>query len=115
MTRYDALGLFAWSLIELVEAAARSREPELAGDALERLFERTQLSGTDWALGVEARSRALLSNGRTAEDLYLGRSSSSDVRLTQRTGELVVRHGKGDRRRVGAAVAFRPGRPCPDG
>ena len=24
----------------------------------------------------------------------------SDVRLTQRTGELVVRHGKGDRRRV---------------
>ena len=68
---YDALGLFAWSLIELVEAAARSREPELAVDALERLSERTRLSGTDWALGVEARSRALLSNGRTAEDLYL--------------------------------------------
>ncbi len=68
---YDALGLFAWSLIELVEAAARSREPELAGDALERLSERTRLSGTDWALGVEARSRALLSNGQTAEDLYL--------------------------------------------
>jgi DNA-binding CsgD family transcriptional regulator len=68
---YDALGLFAWSLIELVEAAARSREPELAGDALDRLSERTRLSGTDWALGIEARSRALLSNGRTAEDLYL--------------------------------------------
>jgi DNA-binding CsgD family transcriptional regulator len=68
---HDDLGLFAWSLIELVEAAARSREPELAGDALERLSERTRLSGTDWALGVEARSRALLSNGRTAEDLYL--------------------------------------------
>ena len=68
---YDDLGLFAWALIELVEAAARSREPELAVDALERLSERTRLSGTDWALGVEARSRALLSNGRTAEDLYL--------------------------------------------
>jgi DNA-binding CsgD family transcriptional regulator len=68
---YDALGLFAWSLIELVEAAARSREPELAVDALDRLSERTRLSGTDWALGVEARSRALLSGGRTAEDLYL--------------------------------------------
>jgi DNA-binding CsgD family transcriptional regulator len=68
---HDDLGLFAWSLMELVEAAARSREPGLAGDALERLSERTRLSGTDWALGVEARSRALLSNGRTAEDLYL--------------------------------------------
>ena len=56
---YDALGLFAWSLIELVEAAARTREPELAGDALERLSARTRLSGTDWALGIEARSRAL--------------------------------------------------------
>jgi DNA-binding CsgD family transcriptional regulator len=58
-------------LIELVEAAARSREPELAADALEQLSERTRLSGTDWALGVEARSRALLSNGRAAEDFYL--------------------------------------------
>jgi hypothetical protein len=65
------LGLFAWALIELVEAAARSREPELAADALEQLSERTRLSGTDWALGVEARSHALLSNGRAAEDFYL--------------------------------------------
>ncbi len=68
---YDDLGLFAWALIELVEAAARSREPELAADALEQLSERTRLSGTDWALGVEARSRALLSDGRAAEDFYL--------------------------------------------
>jgi DNA-binding CsgD family transcriptional regulator len=68
---HDDLGLFGWALIELVEAAARSGEPELAGDALEQLAERTRLSGTDWALGIEARSRALLSNGRTAEDLYL--------------------------------------------
>jgi DNA-binding CsgD family transcriptional regulator len=70
-SEHDDLGLFGWALIELVEAASRSREPELAGDALERLSERTRLSGTDWALGVEARSRALLSNGRTAEDRYL--------------------------------------------
>ena len=68
---HDDLGLFAWSLTELVEAAARSGAPELAGDALERLSrDGPALSGTDWALGVEARSRALLSNGRTAEDLY---------------------------------------------
>jgi DNA-binding CsgD family transcriptional regulator len=68
---HDDLGLFAWALIELVEAAARIREPELAADALEQLSERTRLSSTDWALGVEARSRALLSNGRAAEDFYL--------------------------------------------
>ena len=55
--QYDALGLFAWSLIELVEAAARSREPELAVDALERLSERTRLSGTDWAGGRGAVAR----------------------------------------------------------
>ena len=59
-----------WSLVELVEAAARSGEPELASDALERLSETTRASGTDWALGVEARSRALLSDGDVAEPLY---------------------------------------------
>jgi DNA-binding CsgD family transcriptional regulator len=68
---HDDLGLFAWALIELVEAAARNREPELAADALEQLSERTGLSGTDWALGIESRSRALLDEDRGAEDLYL--------------------------------------------
>ena len=60
----DDLGLYGWALIELVEAAARSREPELAADALKELSERTRLSGTDWALGIKARSRALLYEGR---------------------------------------------------
>jgi DNA-binding CsgD family transcriptional regulator len=70
-SEHDDLGLYGWALIELVEAAARSREPELAGDALELLSERTGLSGTDWALGIEARSRALLDEGEGAEDHYL--------------------------------------------
>jgi DNA-binding CsgD family transcriptional regulator len=70
-SEHDDLGLYGWALIELVEAAARSREPELATDALERLTERTSLSGTDWALGIEARSRALLDEGEGAEDYYL--------------------------------------------
>jgi DNA-binding CsgD family transcriptional regulator len=70
-SEHDDLGLFGWALVELVEAGVRGREPELAADALESLSERTGLSGTDWALGIEARSRALLSNGRAAEDLYL--------------------------------------------
>jgi DNA-binding CsgD family transcriptional regulator len=56
--------------IELIEAAARSGVPEQADGALERLSHSTQASGTDWALGVEARSRALLTDSRTAEPLY---------------------------------------------
>jgi DNA-binding CsgD family transcriptional regulator len=59
-----------WALPELVEAAARAGEAELAGEALERLAETTQPSGTDWALGVEARCRALLRDGAAADDLY---------------------------------------------
>jgi DNA-binding CsgD family transcriptional regulator len=57
-------------LAEFVEAAARAGDYEHAKAALERLRERTQLAGTDWALGVEARSRALLSSGDDAEQLY---------------------------------------------
>ena len=58
------------ALRELVEAAARSERPVLAAAALERLSESAQASGTDWALGVEARRRALLSTGVAAEALY---------------------------------------------
>jgi ATP/maltotriose-dependent transcriptional regulator MalT len=57
-------------LPELIEAAARSGEPELAGVALERLTESTRLSTTEWARGIEARSRGLLTEGQAAEDLY---------------------------------------------
>ncbi len=60
----------AWSLSELIEAATRSGKTELARDALDRLVAHTHASGTDWGLGIEARSRALLSEGETAEGLY---------------------------------------------
>jgi len=59
-----------WGLVELIEAAARSGKPELAAGALDRLSQATAASGTDWALGVEARSRALLTEGEAAEPLY---------------------------------------------
>jgi DNA-binding CsgD family transcriptional regulator len=55
---------------EAIEAAVGSGQPELAGGALERLQEIARASGTEWALGVEARSRALLSDGEVAERLY---------------------------------------------
>src|SRR5207244_790677 len=61
---------FAWGLVELIEAASRSGKAARAADALQRLSETTRASGTDWALGIEARSRALLSDGEAAERLY---------------------------------------------
>ena len=67
---YDDIGVVGWSLTELVEAAVRSGRPARASDALQRLSETTRASGTDWALGIEARSRALLSEGQTAENCY---------------------------------------------
>ena len=59
-----------WALPELVEAAARVGDTELAREALDRLVETTQPAGTDFALGIEARSRALLSDDDAANDLY---------------------------------------------
>ena len=67
---YDDVGVLGWSLAELIEAAVRSSQPARASDALQRLCETTRASGTDWALGTEARSRALLSEGATAENCY---------------------------------------------
>ena len=59
-----------WALPELVEAAARTGNTRLAGDTLDQLSEWTQAGRTDWGLGVEARSRALLSEGQAADRLY---------------------------------------------
>jgi DNA-binding CsgD family transcriptional regulator len=55
------------ALIELIEASARARRPDEAAAALELLRERTRASGTEWALGIEAQCRGLLSGD---ESLY---------------------------------------------
>lgn len=68
---YEDLGLFGWSLIELVEAGARSGASELALAALSTLQGRTNSTGTDWALGSQARSQALLTEGDAAESHYV--------------------------------------------
>jgi len=65
-----ALAASNWGMAELIEAAARAGTPELAADALRRLVDTTAASGTEWALGIAARSRALLLDGPAAEDLY---------------------------------------------
>jgi DNA-binding CsgD family transcriptional regulator len=65
-----ALAASNWGMVELIEAAARAGTPDLADDALRRLVATTAVSGTDWALGIAARSRALLLDGPDAEGLY---------------------------------------------
>jgi DNA-binding CsgD family transcriptional regulator len=80
------LWVSVWALPELVEAAARAGDTELARDALDRLAETTQPCGTDDALGIEARSRALLSEGATAEGRY--RESIDRLSRTQLRPEL---------------------------
>jgi DNA-binding CsgD family transcriptional regulator len=66
----DTIGLATWCLVELIEAAVRTGALTSAAEALQRLSETTTTSGTDWALGVEARSRAMLREGEAAECLY---------------------------------------------
>jgi len=66
----DELCASTWSMAEAVEAAARCGRDELAAEALERLAERTRAVGSEWALGVEARSRAVLEDGALADELY---------------------------------------------
>ncbi|MGW0086795.1 helix-turn-helix transcriptional regulator [Streptomyces sp. NPDC003393] len=98
----DSLAWEGLSLAELIEGAARSGEAGTASAALERLSEQTCLSGTDWALGVQARSRALLHEGPEAEDLYieaierLGRSRiRTDLARAQLVyGEWLRRQGR---------------------
>jgi DNA-binding CsgD family transcriptional regulator len=77
-------------LHELVEAAARSGEPGLAADALEELSGMTRIIGTDWALGIEARSRALLSENAAAERLY--REAIDHLQRTEARVELARAH-----------------------
>ncbi len=64
------LGFANFALVELVEAAARSGEDARAADAAERLARTTGPTGTPWGRGVQARSRALVSEGDQAGDLY---------------------------------------------
>lgn len=68
--RAEDLWLCNQSLVELIEAAVRCHQGAQALDALDRLTERTTASGTDWALGIEARCRALVADGAEAEPFH---------------------------------------------
>jgi DNA-binding CsgD family transcriptional regulator len=100
-----------WGSVELIEAAARSGEAELAVDALAQLSETTGASGTDWALGVEARSRALLTDGEVAEPLYrvaIQRLERTRVRVELARAHLVYGEWlRRERRRLDAREQLR--------
>jgi DNA-binding CsgD family transcriptional regulator len=65
-----ALHISMWALPELIEAAARIGNTRLATDAADRLAEFTRAGATDFGLGIQARSHALVSRSQAAEDLY---------------------------------------------
>jgi DNA-binding CsgD family transcriptional regulator len=88
----NALGPWTsiWALPELVEAAVRTGDMRVAHDALEQLAESTRPVGNDFALGIEARCRALVTGGPTADDLY--RESIDRLARTPRRPELARAH-----------------------
>jgi ATP/maltotriose-dependent transcriptional regulator MalT len=66
----DDMATSSWALYELVEAASRSGQHEVARDAVDRLSERTRASGTVWATGTDAHSRALIETGDEVDELH---------------------------------------------
>jgi DNA-binding CsgD family transcriptional regulator len=100
-----------WGLSELVEPATRTGRTDLAADALDRLGTKARATGTDWALGIEARSRALLSEGDQAERGF--REAIAHLGRTRVRAELARAHLlygewlRREHRRVDARVELR--------
>jgi DNA-binding CsgD family transcriptional regulator len=81
-----------WALVELIEAASRTGNDQIAAEALEGLAEATRIGQTDWGLGIYARSRALLSDDGDAEDWYreaVDRLGRTQVRMELARSHLV--------------------------
>jgi len=82
--RFHTEGSAIWALTELIEAAVRCGQPDRARRAFERVQETTSAAGTDWGLGIEARLRALLSDGDDADELFqnaISRLDRSSIRV----------------------------------
>src|SRR5262249_51006683 len=77
-------GTANWALSELVEASAKCGQPDT--DAFARLEAITRAAGTEWALGIQARARALLNEGDAAEHGY--REAIERLERTRMRGEL---------------------------
>ena len=86
----DPIGYGTWLVPELAEAASRTADRALLESALEWLSERTRVISSGWASGIEARVRALLSEGEVAESLY--RQSIEHLSGTRARLELARTH-----------------------
>jgi DNA-binding CsgD family transcriptional regulator len=88
----DPVGFDTWIVPELAEAASRSADTALVEAALEWLSERATVTPGEWVLGIEARVRALLSDGEAADGLYresIDRLSRTGVRVELARGHLL--------------------------
>jgi DNA-binding CsgD family transcriptional regulator len=107
----EVLGFANWALAELIIAAVRTGHTDRAAEAFERLSQLTRASGTEWALGIEARSRALLSEGDVADRLYqeaIDRLGRTRIRVELARAHLLYGEWlRRERRRVDAREQLR--------
>jgi DNA-binding CsgD family transcriptional regulator len=105
------LGTSNWALVELIEAASRCGADDIAADAHRRLRAMTQVVGSDWALGIEARSRALVANDANPEPHYqaaIARLSRTRLRCELARAHLLYGEWLGrEQRRVDASAQLR--------
>jgi DNA-binding CsgD family transcriptional regulator/tetratricopeptide (TPR) repeat protein len=87
---HDQIGYGPYVVPELAEAAARTGDVATVRAVLAWLSERTRVTASEWALGIEARVRALLSDGEAADRLY--RESVSRLGRTRVRVELARSH-----------------------
>jgi DNA-binding CsgD family transcriptional regulator len=107
----DRVGAGIWVVPELAEAASRTGDAALLEAVLEWLSERTRATPTEWALGIEARVRALVSEGEAAERLYresIARLGRTRLRVELARGHLLYGEWlRRERRRVDAREQLR--------
>jgi ATP/maltotriose-dependent transcriptional regulator MalT len=103
-----------WALAEVVEAATRTGKGEAAAEAASRLADIARVTRTNWAQGIEARSRALISHGEVAESLYreaIDRLGLTRVRLELARAHLLYGEWlRRERRRLDAREQLRAAR-----
>ncbi|HEY3713471.1 MAG TPA: AAA family ATPase [Jatrophihabitantaceae bacterium] len=107
----DQMGYAPFVIPELAEAASRTGDTELIRTALAELSERTRTTPNEWSLGIEARVRALLSEGDVADGLYresIARLGRTRVRVQLARGHLLYGEWlRRERRRVDAREQLR--------